>query len=115
MCINNVSTTVFLHKIAQSSFRRNGILGHRHGNYDNGSRGSANDRNIVDSEANELPGSVRNTNTNSDTTGQTPSSGYNFSSRLSQVHFMLFLGLDYDINKVYYGDLLHKYSNLTTF
>ena len=70
-------------------------MGHRRVNNEDGTRSIANDRNIVDSEANELPGSVRNTNTNSDTTGQTPSSGYNFSSRLSQVHFML--GLVYDI------------------
>jgi len=71
-------------------------LGHRHENYDNGTRAIANDRNIVDSEANELPGSVRDTNTNSDTTGQNPSSGLSLgisSSRLSQVHFIVFVGV----------------------
>ena len=91
-------------------------MGHRHENYDNGRKGIANDRNIVDSEANELPGSVRNDNTNSDTTGQNPSSGYDFSSRLSQVHFMAFVGVVYDIHvKIYCRDLLAKYSNITTF
>ena len=73
-------------------------MGHRHENYDNGSRGIANDRNIVDSEANELPDSVRDTNTNSDTAGQNPSSGHNFSSRLSQVHFMVFVSVVHDIH-----------------
>lgn len=90
-------------------------MGHRHENHDNGTRAIANDRNIVDSEANELPGSVRDTNTNSDTTGQNPSSGYNFSSRLSQVHFMVFVSVVYDIHIIYYRDLLDKYSNITTF
>ena len=90
-------------------------MGHRHENYDNGTRAIANDRNIVDSEANELPGSVRDTNTNSDTTGQNPSGGYNFSSRLSQVHFMVFGSVVYDIHIIYYRDLLDKYSNITTF
>ena len=90
-------------------------MGHRHENHDNGTRAIANDRNIVDSEANELPGSVRDTNTNSDTAGQNPSSGYNFSSRLSQVHFMVFVSVVYDIHIIYYRDLLDKYSNITTF
>ena len=73
-------------------------MGHRRENHDNGSRSIVNDRNIVDVEAHDLPGSIRNTNTNSDTTDQNPSSGYSFSSRLSQVHFLVFVDVVYDIN-----------------